>query len=389
MPWKETRVVDQRVQFIAWLRQEEQETGRSNVARACKRFGISRDTGYKWLARYEAQGPAGLEDRKPVPGRCPHRVVDEVEGQVVELRKQWPHYGPKKLRALLVESGLLGVPAASTIGDILDRNGLLRPRRRRVRVPPSGSPLAHAQQPNDVWCVDFKGHFGLGNGQRCYPLTITDATSRYLIKCESVLQPDESHCRPHFERAFREFGIPSRIRSDNGPPFATKSPGGLSRLSVWWVQLGIEPERIEPGQPQQNGRHERFHLTLKQQTASPPKADAAEQQRAFDRFRHEYNDQRPHEALGQTPPARHYEPSLRPMPEPRPPQYDPDVMVRWVATGGTICVKGFVLYVGTVLGKQPVGLRQTDEDEWELFYGPLLLGYVLVRKGEARLEPLR
>lgn len=389
MPWKETRVVDQRVEFIAAVHEQERQAGRCNLAEACRRFGISRDTGYKWLARYDAQGPAGLVDRKPVPGRCPHRVVDQVEGQVVELRKQWPHYGPKKLRALLVEGGVRGVPAASTIGDILERNGLLRPRRRRIRVPPNGSPLAHAQQPNDVWSVDFKGHFGLGDGQRCYPLTITDAASRYLIKCESVARPDEAHCRPHFERAFREFGIPSRIRSDNGPPFATKSPGGLSRLSVWWVQLGIEPERIEPGQPQQNGRHERFHLTLKQQTACPPKADVAEQQRAFDRFRHEYNDQRPHEALGQTPPARHYEPSLRPMPEPRSPEYDPDIAVRWVGSSGNTAIKGCRLYVGCVLAGQPVGLRQTDEDEWELFYGPLRLGYVLVRKGEARIEPLR
>jgi transposase InsO family protein len=389
VPWKETRVVDQRVQFIAALRQQEQESGRSNFAQTCRRFGISRDTGYKWLGRYEAEGAAGLADRKPVAQRCPHRVADAVEGQVVELRKQWPHYGPKKLRAMLLESGQEGVPAASTIGDIIERNGLVRPRRRRIRVPCSASPLAHAQEANDVWCVDFKGHFGLGNGQRCHPLTITDAASRYLIKCESVVRPDAEHCRPHFERAFREFGVPMRIRSDNGPPFATKSTGGLSRLSVWWVQLGIEPERIEPGQPQQNGRHERFHLTLKQQTASPPKADAGEQQRAFDRFRHEYNDVRPHEALGQTPPARHYEPSLRPMPDPRAPEYDPDMTVRWASAHGSISIKGAPLCVGKVLAEQPVALRQIDEDEWELFYGPLLLGYVLLRKGKARLEPLR
>jgi putative transposase len=385
MPWKETRVVDQRVQFIAAVQQEP----RGNFSALCARFGISRDTGYKWVKRYREGGAEGLGDRKPVPGSCPHRTSDVVESQVVELRKEWPDYGPKKLRAMLLEKAPeLAVPAASTIGDILDRNGLIRPRRVRLRVPPSSNPLAHAQQPNDVWCVDFKGHFTLGNGNRCYPLTITDAASRYLIKCEIVAKPDEEHCRPHFERAFHEFGMPARIRSDNGPPFATKSLGGLSRLSVGWVQLGIEPERIEPGKPQQNGRHERFHLTLKQQTASPPRSDAAEQQRTFDRFRHEYNDVRPHEALGQTPPARHYEPSLRAMPEPRAPDY-PDMMVRWVSSGGEICVKGSSLYVGSVLGKQPVGLRQIDADEWEIFYGPLLLGYVLKRKGVARIEPLR
>jgi transposase InsO family protein len=389
VPWKETRVVDQRVEFIAALHREEQATGRSNMALACRRFGISRDTGYKWVARYQLQGPSGLVDRKSVPGRCPHRVDDEVESLVVELRKQWPDYGPKKLRAMLLDSGLQGVPAASTIGDVLERNGLVRPRRRRIRVPPSGSPLAHAQQPNDVWCVDFKGHFALGNGQRCHPLTITDAASRYLIKCESVVRPDDAHCRPHFERAFREFGVPARIRSDNGAPFATKALGGLSRLSVWWVQLGIAPERIEPGKPQQNGRHERFHLTLQQHTASPPKVDATSQQRAFDRFRHEYNDVRPHEALGQTPPGRHYEPSLRPMPEAKTPEYDPDMTQRWVTPGGEIHIKGRVLYVSNLLAKQPVGLRQVDDDEWELFYGPLHLGDVLIRKREARIEPLR
>jgi len=211
----------------------------------------------------------------------------------------------------------------------------------------------------------------------------------HLIKCEQVAQPDEVHCRPHFERAFREFGVPARIRSDNGPPFASKALGGLSRLSVWWMQLGIEPERIEPGKPQQNGRHERFHLTLKQQTASPPKSDAVEQQRAFDRFRHEYNDLRPHEALSQTPPARHYEPSLRPMRELAAPHYDPDMSVRWVNTSGRISMKGTMLPVAHLLARQPVGLRQTDADEWELFYGPLLLGYVLVRNGKPRIEPPR
>jgi transposase InsO family protein len=386
MPWKETRVVDERVQFIAAVQREP----RGNFAQLCARFGISRDTGYKWVERYRQQGPEGLRDRKPVPGSCPHRTPDAVERRVVELRKQWPWYGPKKLRAMLLEQAAeLEVPAASTIGDILDRNGLIRPRRARLRVPPSSSPLVHAQQPNDVWCVDFKGHFALGDKTRCYPLTITDAASRYLIKCESVAQPDEAQCRPHFERAFREFGVPARIRSDNGPPFASKALGGLSRLSVWWLQLGIEPERIEPGKPQQNGRHERFHLTLKQHTATPPGSNATEQQGAFDRFRHEYNDLRPHEALSQTPPARHYEPSLRPMPQARPPEYDQDMTVRWVSINGNMGFKGTQLYVGSLLGNQPLGLRQTDADEWELFYGPVLLGYVLRRNGVVRIEPLR
>jgi transposase InsO family protein len=387
VPWKETRVVDERVRFIAAV----QEDPRGNFKRLCERFGISRAKGYKWLHRYEQYGPEGLGDRRPVPGSCPHRTAEVVEDRVVQLRKQFPDYGPKKLRAMLLEqSPELAVPAHSTIGDILDRYGLIRPRRFRLRVPASSSPLAHAQEPNDVWCVDFKGHFPLGDGTRCHPLTITDAASRYLIKCESVGKPDEVHCRPQFEQAFREFGLPRRIRSDNGAPFASKSLGGLSRLSVWWLQLGIEPERIEPGKPEQNGRHERFHLTLKKHTASPPKANGADQQRAFDRFRREYNDVRPHEALAQTPPARHYEPSRRPMPhQPRAPQYDPDMAVRWVGAKGTMTFKGTCLYVGELLGGQPVGLRQIDADEWELHYGPVLLGHWLVRKGLGRIEPLR
>lgn len=379
--------MDEKIRFIAAV----QEDPRGNFRRLCERFGISRAKGYKWLQRYRELGPEGLRDRPPVPRSCPHKTPAAVEDCVVQLRKQWPEYGPKKLRAMLLEARPeLPVPAASTIGDILDRYGLIRPRRARLRVPPSSSPLAHAQHPNDVWCVDFKGHFPLGDGSRCYPLTITDAASRYLVKCESVPKPDEPHCRPHIERAFREFGLPTRIRSDNGPPFASKALGGLSRLSVWWLQLGIVPERIDPGHPEQNGRHERFHLTLKKHTASPPKDDALEQQRAFDRFRHEYNDLRPHEALSQTPPARHYEPSFRPMPDkPRVPEYDVDMTVRWVSSAGMMSFKGTSLYVGDVLGQQPVGLRQIDADEWEAFYGPVLLGYVLLREGIARIEPLR
>ena len=375
------------IRFIAAVR----EDPRGNFTQLCERFGISRAKGYKWLRRYEEQGPEGLRDRKPVPGSCPHRTPAVVEDRIVLLRKQFPEYGPKKLRSMLLEqSPDLAVPAASTIGDMLDRYGLIRPRRFRLRVPPSSSPLAHAQQPNDVWCVDFKGHFPLTDGTRCHPLTVTDAASRYLIKCESVVKPDEAHCRPHFERAFREFGLPWRIRSDNGAPFASKALGGLSRLSVWWLQLGIEPERIEPGKPEQNGRHERFHLTLKKHTACPAKDNAAEQQRTFDRFRHEYNDVRPHEALSQTPPARHYEPSRRPMPDqPRAPQYDPDMTVRWVNCNGTVTFKGTPLYAGSLLGNQPIGFRQIDADEWELFYGPVLLGHWLIRKGVGRIEPLR
>ena len=385
MPWKETRAVDERLRFIAAV----QEDPKGNFRRLCERFGISRPKGYKWLKRYREMGPAGLEDRKPIARSCPHRTANVVVDRVIEMRKEHPYDGPKKLRARLLAFGEPQVPAASTIGEILDRYGLIRPRRARLRVPPSASPLEPCSEPNDVWCVDFKGHFACGDRTRCHPLTISDGASRYLIKCEALDKPDEQRVRPHFERAFREFGLPLRIRSDNGVPFASKAIGGLSRLSVWWVQLNILPERIEPGQPQQNGRHERMHRTLKQHTATPPAPTMSDQQRAFDGFRADYNQHRPHEALSMTPPAAHYEPSSRPMPErPREFEYAQGLLVRRVNESGSFKWHGQRLRAGHLLAGQPLGLHEIDEDEWELFYGPLLIGYVLVRQGQARLEPV-
>jgi transposase InsO family protein len=385
VPWKETRVVDERIGFIAALR----EDPRCNFSRLCERFGISRSQGYKWVRRYEALGAAGLEDKKPIATTCPHRTPDPIHDLVVALRKEHPFDGPKKLRTQLLEAHPeLVIPAASTIGDIVKRAGLVRPRRARLRVPPSSSPLGEATSPNTIWCADFKGHFAVGDGTRCYPLTISDACTRYLVKCEGMTEPRGGPVRAHFERAFVEFGLPEKIRTDHGPPFASKALGGLSSLQVWWIRLGIVPERIEPGHPEQNGRHERMHRTLKEQTASPPKATMAEQQRCFDFFRADYNDRRPHEALGQKPPARCYEPSLRALPaQPSDPEYGDDFVIRRIASGGTFSWKGESLYVGPALGGQPVGLKQIDDDEWELFYGPLLIGAVLSRDGKVRVQP--
>ena len=385
MPWKDIHPVDERVRFIAAVK----EDPRGNFAELCRRFGIHRSKGYKWLQRYRELGPRGLEDQRPIARSCPHRTADEVVDRIVAMRKEHPWDGPKKLRLRLLEAGLEAerVPAASTIGEILDRYGLIRPRRARLRVPPHPSPLEPCSQPNELWCVDFKGHFACGDGQRCHPLTITDAASRFLIKCEALSEPKHQPTQHHFALAFREFGLPARIRSDNGAPFATNTFGGLSRLSVWWIQLGIVPERIEPGQPQQNGRHERFHRTLKEQTTQPAAESVVAQQRVFDRFRADYNHHRPHEALGQRPPATHYEPSLRPMPDTlRDPEYANDFVVRRVGAHGTLKWRGSLLSLHRMLALQPVGLRQTDEDEWELFYGPLLIAYVLVRDGKPRLE---
>lgn len=385
MPWKATRIVDERLRFIAALT----EDPKCNFSRLCARYGISRAKGYKWVERYEQLGPAGLEDRKPIPRSCPHRTPDEIVDRVIALRKKHAFDGPKKLRERLRNAGVEDVPAASTIGEILDRYGLIRPRRARLRVPPSSEPLAHAVAANDVWSTDFKGHFAC-DGRRCHPLTITDAATRFLIKCESLVSEKEGPVRDHFELAFREFGIPSRIRSDNGGPFASKALGGLSRLSIWWIQLGIVPERIDPGEPQQNGRHERFHRTLKEQTANPPKETFVDQQRAFDTFRADYNFERPHEALGMKTPASCYEPSRRAMPAMlREPEYHGDLEVRRTNVKGVLKWQGHTIYVSPMLCHQPIGVKAIDDGEWEMFYGPVLLGYLLLRGGELRLERLR
>jgi putative transposase len=385
VPWKETCIVDERLDFIAAVRQEP----RGNFTRLCERFNISRQTGYALLARYRERGAKALEDQPPKAQECPHKTPGDVEDLLVEVRKEHPLEGPKKLRERFrVAHPGVAVPAASTIGEILKRRGQIRPRRCRLRVPPHPSPLEPCAEPNELWCTDFKGHFALGDRTRCHPLTITDGATRYLVACEGLAAEKSVLARPHFERAFTEFGLPARIRSDNGSPFASKALGGLSELSVWWIQLGITPERIEPGQPQQNGRHERFHRTLKDHTTKPPAHSLAEQQRRFDRFRRDYNDLRPHEALGQKPPASVYEPSWRPLRHPRAPEYGDGFEVRRISDNGKLRFGGTTLYVGRVLAGQPLGLRQTDEDEWELHYGPLLVGYLLVRNGEPRIEPI-
>ena len=382
MPWKAICPMDERMSFLTQVNESDE-----SFAALCRRYGISRKTGYKWCDRYEEQGPRGLLDRQPLALTHPHRVADERVDVIVSLRKEHPYWGPKKLLAWLEQHRPdQAWPAASTMGDVLQRNGLIRPRRRRVRAPMSVDPLAPTHQCNDTWCVDFKGHFALGDKTRCYPLTLTDQHSRYLLKCEGMTEPKFSPVQKQFELAFREYGLPQRIRSDNGPPFASVGLGGLSQLSVWWIQLGIVPERIEPGQPQQNGRHERMHKTLKEETANPPAASPVEQQRVFDRFRHVFNDERPHEALGQRTPASRYCTSHRAWPDkPRSPAYPDSMKVRRVDTSGRLSFKG-IHKLSTVLAEEPVGLEPIDEDTWELYYGPVLLAEIHIRNKQARLE---
>lgn len=361
--------MDEKVRFIAACSEE------PNLAEVCRRFGISRKTGYKWLERYEALGVDGLKERPPRALQPPRRVDGALEQAIVQLRKAHPLWGPKKLRALLQQSRPEeDWPAASTFGEVLKRNGLIRPRRRRVRMPPSSAPLGDCTSPNDLWCIDFKGQFSLGDGVRCYPLTLSDGATRYLLKCEGLTEPRTDGVRRHLELAFREFGLPDRIRSDNGPPFATLRTGGLSALSIWWIKLGIVPERIEPGHPEQNGRHERMHRTLKAEVADPPRANLLEQQRAFDHFRHVYNELRPHEALSQVPPTKRYEPSRRVYPARlATPEYR-DCIVRWTSKGAISWNAQRVVVGPTSFHSEAVGVRQVGESVWHVYFGPVLLG---------------
>lgn len=375
MPWKETSSVNERLRFIGLVNDSE-----DSFAALCEQFGISRKTGYKWAERYERLGPRGLEEARPVARSFPHATPAAVLDALIELRKERPTWGPKKLRARLESQGVQPIPAASTIGELLKKHGLIRPRRRRVYAPRIPSTLAPVERPNDTWCVDFKGHFGLGDKSRCYPLTVTDQFSRYLIKCEGVATPDEVSVRPHFERAFREFGLPERIRSDNGPPFATLGIGGLSALSVSWIKLRILPERIDPGHPEQNGRHERMHKTLKAEATSPPGATLVDQQRIFDRFRHEYNDERPHEALEQKPPVSRYSPSRRTMPsKPSSPEYPDEMTIRKLDMSGRLTFGGDTAPISRLIAGEPVGLLAIDNEVWDLYYGPVLLAQVTIK----------
>ena len=294
MPWKVSGVVEKRKQFVA-----EYESEQWTMTELCRLYGITRPTGYGVLQRYAEQGEAGLEERSRAPRWHPNQTAPEIEEQVLELRREHMRWGPRTLRARLQRlHPEVSWPAASTIGSLLEGEGLTRHRPKRRKVAPYTEPLAAATAPNRVWCADFKGWFRTQDGKRIDPLTISDAHSRYLLRCQAVEATDTARVQAIFEAAFRECGMPEAIRSDNGPPFASRAIAGLSRLAVWWMKLGIVAERIAAGHPEQNGRHERMHRTLAEETASPPAANRRAQQRAFDRFRRVYNEERPHQGLG-------------------------------------------------------------------------------------------
>jgi putative transposase len=376
MPWSQTTLMDQKTQFIAdYLRQQ------LSMSELCELYAISRKTGYKLIDRYLQYGPQGLEERSRKPGSHPNETPAQVVQAIVEARQRHPSWGAKKLLRILTKRyARWRFPARSTVCDILSRHGLVPKQRNRRHIGHPGKPSSQILAPNDLWSADFKGQFKTGDGVYCYPLTVADGFSRYLVGCQALSSTRVAEAKPVFTRLFKQFGLPKRIRTDNGVPFATNTLARLSQLSAWWVRLGVLPEFIEPGKPQQNGRHERMHRTLKAETTRPPANSGRGQQRRFDRFREEFNCERPHEALDMQTPASVYQPSSREMPSKLPPLEYPDRFeVRYVsANGGIRWNKGWVNVSITCVGEY-VGLEEIDDGVWNVYFGPLKLGRLLER----------
>jgi transposase InsO family protein len=371
VPWNNASPEVEQVRFI-----QRWDRGGVTFLELCRAFGISRKTGYKRVQRFQLWGWDGLGDLSRAPHQHPNQTGRAVAERLIAARQAHPTWGPKKLVAWLKDrQPWVPWPAPSTVGDLLDRAGLVRRRKRRRQTAPWSQPFVQAEQPNDLWCIDFKGWFRTGDGVRVDPLTVEDASSRYLLACHGLRQPRGSEVRPVLERTFREYGLPQAIRTDNGSPFASVGLGGLSSLAVWWIKLGILPERIEPGHPEQNGRLERLHRTLKAETASPPQPTWQKQQHAFQAFRTSYNQERPHEALGQQPPAGRYRPSPRHYPmRVDSPEYESGTKVRRVRTNGEIKWQGQMVYLSDALCGEPVGLTPQDDRFWTIRYGPLQIG---------------
>lgn len=381
MPWSETQVIDERISFVMAC-----ERGIWSVEQLSTAFGVSRKTGYKWLNRYHRYGKVGLEDRSRAVHRHPNAVSEAVVRLILEFRRRHPRWGPKKLKSLLEASHpRVSIPAQSTIGEVLRRAGASGSRRRHRQVLDTETrPSQAAEEANDVWTADYKGWIRNRDGTRCEPLTIADAYSRYLLACRGLEGVGYRGARREFERTFREYGLPRAIHTDNGAPFSySHAIAGLSALSVWWIQLGIELERSRPGKPQDNAAHERMHRTLKADTMQRPRKNMRVQQSAFDRFRKEYNKVRPHEALGQKPPASFYCPSPRSYPSKlQEPEYPSQFEVRRVRQNGQIKWCGEVYFVSLILWRLPVGLERIDEDCWRIYFGSLAIGELNNRFGE-------
>lgn len=381
MPWKECNHMDERLRFVARLLDGEK------MAPLCREFGISRKTGYKLYNRYKDEGLSGLEDKSRSPYRHPNKIPFQVEREVLRLKKNYTDWGAPKIRDKLVKLfPSIKPPAVSTIHSILDNHGLVK-RRKRRRYKAKGTTLSHVTTPNQLWCADFKGEFLLGNRRYCYPLTITDSLSRYLLTCEGLESTKAAGAFPVFERAFKEFGLPGAIRTDNGAPFASAHAlYGLSRLSVWWLRLGIQIERIKPGHPQQNGRHERMHLTLKQEATKPASFNFLQQQERFDRFIEIYNNERPHQSLNGCYPGELYTPSGREYHRPDVPDYRFHDRTIKVTECGRICIGRRKINLSTVFAGQYVGISEAEEDVWLVSFMDYDIGFF--DRTENRVEPM-
>ena len=365
--------MQEREKFIRDLR-----LGVWSMMELCERYGVSRKTGYKWLNRFEEEGRSGLVDRSRAPKVCPHRIEPVVAKAICDARRRHPTWGPKKILQWLARRyPAMSLPAVSTAGDLLSRQGLVKKKRRRRQHKHPGVVPAITTGPNDIWATDFKGQFKTRDGVYCFPLTLTDQHSRCLLACKGLLSTKGDGVIPVFERAFRDYGLPKAIRTDNGVPFSTSGIHGLSRLNVWWIRLGIQHQRIQPSSPQQNGKHERMHRTLKAEATRPPKANLRAQQREFNRFIREYNDERPHDGIDGKTPGSVYEPSER---EYRgriePYEYPGHFVIKRVAESGCFRLGKKLLFIANALKQNLVGLEEVGDGVWSIYLCDVLLGRV-------------
>lgn len=373
MPWKESGPVNERMRLIARVLEGERMTD------LCREFGISRKTGNKFLERYKRFGPSGLQDLGRRPAKLANQSSAQVQKLIVDLKGEKTTWGAAKIREFLIQKHpAIRFPVRSTVHEILDRHGLVKKQgRRRTKYSARPTHLGKALEPNSIWCTDFKGQFRLGNRKYCYPLTVSDQFSRFLLCCEGLESTGEQDACHIFRQVFEEYGLPQAIRSDNGTPFSTRTVLGLSKLSVWWLRLGIRLERIEPGHPEQNGRHERMHRTLKEATATQPSSNFLQQQERFDSFREEYNQERPHEALRMKAPATAYRPSQRPYPEQlSTPEYVDSDFVRTVyPNGGVRFGPKSTFFLSSALEGHPIGITQVEDRLWRIVFMNLDLGH--------------
>lgn len=384
MPWKESRTVNERMHFVTRLK------GGERMTDLCREFGISRKTGYKFLERFKAQGPAGLYDESRKPVHSPNETTPQVKAMFIAAKREKPHWGASKIREIVqLKNPKLELPSRYTVHSILLKEGLVisrkgKRRRGELLLEKFRSNSGKSSAPNDLWCADFKGQFRMGNSKYCYPLTVTDHFSRYLLGCEGLEDTKGSGAIGVFTTVFSEHGLPDAIRTDNGSPFASAGLFGLSQLSVWWMRLGIKLQRIQPGHPEQNGRHERMHLTLKQQTTRPAGANLLQQQQRFDEFLEEFNEERPHEALKMKRPGDLYRKSKRPFPKALPELLYPehDIVATVYPNGSVRTNQGANLFISQAFANQPIGLQEQEDDRWKINFMDLELGTYDGRAGK-------